>query len=95
MTGKWRALALAAGLIGMWAPGPALASGETTGSVTGLPVPRYVSLKADRVSLREGPSKDHRVAWVFQRAGLPVEVTAEFEIWRRVRDAEGLLETAA
>jgi len=39
---------------------------------TGLPVPRYVSLKTDRVNLREGPSKDHRTAWVFQRAGLPV-----------------------
>lgn len=44
---------------------------------TGLPVPRYVSLKTDRVNLREGPSKDHRTAWVFQRAGLPVEITAE------------------
>lgn len=59
------------------------------GKVTGLPLPRYVSLKTDRVNLREGPSKDHRTAWVFQRAGLPVEVTAEHEIWRRIRDAEG------
>jgi SH3-like domain-containing protein len=59
------------------------------GSVTGQPMPRYVSLKSDRVNLREGPSKDHRTAWVFQRAGLPVEVMAEFETWRRVRDAEG------
>jgi SH3-like domain-containing protein len=56
---------------------------------TGLPVPRYVSLKTDRVNLREGPSKDHRTAWVFQRAGLPVEITAEYETWRRIRDAEG------
>ena len=56
---------------------------------TGLPVPRYVSLKTDRVNLREGPSKDHRTLWVFQRAGLPVEITAEFETWRRIRDAEG------
>ena len=46
---------------------------------TGLPVPRYVSLKTDRVNLREGPSKDHRTAWVFQRAGLPVEIVAEYE----------------
>lgn len=67
----------------------ALAVGEIRGGVTGLPVPRYVSLKSDRVSLREGPSKDHRISWVFQRAGLPVEVTGEFETWRRVRDAEG------
>jgi SH3-like domain-containing protein len=68
---------------------PASAATEAAGKVTGLPVPRYVSLKSDRVNLREGPSKDHRTAWVFQRAGLPVEVTAEFETWRRVRDAEG------
>lgn len=56
---------------------------------TGLPVPRFVSLKTDRVNLREGPSKDHRTAWVFQRAGLPVEIVAEFDNWRRIRDAEG------
>jgi SH3-like domain-containing protein len=62
---------------------------EQTGSVSGLPIPRYVSLKSDRVNLREGPSKDHRTIWVFQRAGLPVEITAEFEIWRKVRDSEG------
>lgn len=59
------------------------------GTVTGLPLPRYVSLKSDRVNLREGPSKEHRTAWVFQRAGLPVEITAEFDNWRRIRDSEG------
>jgi SH3-like domain-containing protein len=59
------------------------------GPVTKLPLPRYVSLKTDRVNLREGPSKDHRTLWVFQRAGLPVEIVAEFETWRRIRDAEG------
>ena len=48
------------------------------GTVTGLPLPRYASLKTDRVNLREGPSKDHATKWVFQRAGLPVEITAEF-----------------
>jgi SH3-like domain-containing protein len=59
------------------------------GPVSKLPVPRFVSLKSDRVNLREGPSKEHRTSWVFQRSGLPVEVTAEFETWRRIRDAEG------
>ena len=71
------------------APTTAHAAGELTGTVTGLPVPRYVSLKTDQVNLREGPSKEHRTAWVFRRAGLPVEITAEFETWRRIRDAEG------
>jgi SH3-like domain-containing protein len=70
--------------------GAGVATAETApGKVTGLPIPRYVSLKTDRVNLREGPSKEHRTAWVFQRAGLPVEIVAEFETWRRIRDAEG------
>jgi SH3-like domain-containing protein len=62
---------------------------DAVGPVTGLQLPRFASLKSDRVNLREGPSKDHRTAWVFQRAGLPVEIMAEFETWRRIRDAEG------
>jgi len=83
-------LALAAGLTLFCGPAFAQAAPEPSiGKATGLPVPRYVSLKTDRVNLREGPSKDHRTLWVFQRAGLPVEITAEFETWRRIRDAEG------
>ncbi len=58
--------------------------------MTKLPLPRFASLKTDRVNLREGPSKDHATKWVYQRAGLPVEITAEFEIWRRIRDSEGV-----
>lgn len=60
------------------------------GSVTKLPLPRFASLKTDRVNLREGPSKDHATKWVYERAGLPVEITAEFDVWRRVRDSEGV-----
>jgi SH3-like domain-containing protein len=52
-------------------------------------VPRFVSLKAEKVKVRRGPSSDHPVAWVFQRKGLPVEIVAEFENWRRIRDSEG------
>lgn len=62
---------------------------QAVGPATGLPVPRYVSLKSDHVNLREGPSKDHATKWIYQRAGLPVEITAEYETWRRIRDSEG------
>ncbi|HLI99683.1 MAG TPA: SH3 domain-containing protein [Bradyrhizobium sp.] len=58
-------------------------------AMSGLPVPRYVSLKSDHVNVRAGPTKDNDVAWVYTRSGLPVEITAEFENWRRVRDSEG------
>jgi SH3-like domain-containing protein len=60
-----------------------------TGSVSGLPLPRFVSLKADRVNVRSGPNKDQDVRWIYTRAGMPVEITAEFENWRRIRDWEG------
>jgi SH3-like domain-containing protein len=58
-------------------------------TTSGLPVPRYVSLKSDHVNVRAGPTKDNDVAWVYTRSGLPVEITQEFENWRRVRDSEG------
>ena len=79
------ALALACALI--LAP---RALADPVGPVTKLPMPRFASLKTDRVNLREGPSKDHATKWVYERAGLPVEITAEFEIWRKVRDSEGI-----
>ncbi|ODR95938.1 hypothetical protein AUC70_01265 [Methyloceanibacter stevinii] len=59
------------------------------GKSSGLRVPRFVSLKSDKVNVRRGPSTDQSIVWVFSRAGLPVEVIAEFENWRRVRDSEG------
>jgi len=65
------------------------APAQSRGAVTGLPTPRFVSLKSNRVNVRRGPSRSHQVEWVFVRAGLPVEVIAEFDNWRRVRDHEG------
>ncbi len=56
---------------------------------SGLPLPRFVSLKTDRVNVRRGPSSEHGVSWVFTRKQLPVEIVAEFDHWRRIRDAEG------
>ncbi len=69
--------------------GDVSAHAQQVGSATGLAIPRYVSLKSDHVNLREGPSKDHATKWIYQRPGLPVEITAEYEIWRRIRDSEG------
>jgi SH3-like domain-containing protein len=65
------------------------AQADAVGSASGLPIPRFVSLKADKVNMHIGPAKTYEVKWVYQRAGLPVEITAEFENWRRIRDADG------
>ena len=58
---------------------------------SGYPVPRYVTLKFDRVNARSGPGNDHRLLWVYQVKGLPVQVVAETAEWRRVCDPSGKL----
>jgi SH3-like domain-containing protein len=58
---------------------------------SGLPVPRYVSLKFDPVNARSGPGDDHRLLWVFHAKGLPVQVVAETAEWRRICDPDGSL----
>jgi SH3-like domain-containing protein len=82
------AVVLAAGLLGASVTS-GFSAKDSTLTTSGLPVPRYVSLKSDHVNVRAGPTKDNDVAWVYTRSGLPVEITAEFENWRRVRDSEG------
>lgn len=67
---------------------PAAAQKAQTGA-SGLPLPRFVSIKASKVNIRVGPTLDHDIAWTFVKAGVPVEVTQEFDIWYRVRDSEG------
>ncbi len=68
------------------APAPAQA---TVGTVTGLPLPRFVSLRANEVNFRTGPGVRYPIEWVFMRAGLPVQVIAEFDTWRKIRDPDG------
>jgi SH3-like domain-containing protein len=67
---------------------PAAAAGDQSDG-SGLPVPRFASLKSDHVNVRGGPNKDHDVAWIYTRPALPVEITAEFENWRKIRDRDG------
>ena len=65
------------------------AEGNRVGSVTGFPIPRYVSIKASEANARRGPSRSHRIDWVFQRRNMPVMVVAEHGHWRRVVDRDG------
>lgn len=88
----WRvvSLILAIGLVAAADSGAIAASaGQSAASASGLPVPRFVSLKAGRVNVRIGPGEDYKIAWVFTRPGLPIEVIQEFANWRRIRDSDG------
>jgi SH3-like domain-containing protein len=56
---------------------------------TGLPLPRFVSLRSEEVNLRTGPGVRYPVDWVYKRKNMPVEVIAEFGTWRKIRDIQG------
>lgn len=67
---------------------PMAANAETVGK-SGLPLPRFVSLKARKVNMRVGPGTEYKVEWRYTRSGLPLEILQEYDNWRKVRDADG------
>ena len=54
-------------------------------------VPHYMSQRPAQAALREGPSYDHKVLWVYRHKSYPFRVIASFDIWRRVQAADGTL----
>jgi SH3-like domain-containing protein len=80
------ALAAAATLFSL---SSATADTPATGTDSNLPVPRFVSLKTPGANGRHGPGLEHRVDWIYERAGLPLQVTGESGPWRRVVDPDG------
>jgi SH3-like domain-containing protein len=70
-------------LVALLAAIPALAADKN------LPVPRFVSLRSDKVNVRTGPGEQYPIDWVFTRKDMPVEIVAEFNHWHRIRDVEG------
>jgi SH3-like domain-containing protein len=67
---------------------PALAQTAAVGP-SGLPLPRFVSLKSGRVNLRIGPGLNYPVEWMYLKSGVPMEIIQEYDNWRRVRDSDG------
>ncbi len=65
------------------------ATGASVFAASGLPIPRFVSLRSDKVFVRTGPALRYPIKWVFKKEGLPVEVIQEFDTWRKIRDIDG------
>ena len=59
------------------------------GTVTGLPLPRYASLRADEVNMRAGPGRRFPILWVYHRRSMPLRIEREFDVWRLVEDESG------
>jgi SH3-like domain-containing protein len=77
-------VALALLLAGLW-PDSGLRAEDK------LPLPRFASLQSNEVNMRQGPGETYPIIWTYQRAGLPVEIIEEFDIWRRIRDHDGVV----
>ena len=67
----------------------ALAAPANAGETSGLPLPRFVSLRSDEVNLRTGPGQRYPIDWTYTRKDVPVEIIAEFDVWRKIRDWQG------
>jgi SH3-like domain-containing protein len=74
-------------VIALLAAAPPAKASEQDGP--GLPLPRFVTLRAGEVNMRAGPGVQYPVEWVYKRQNLPVEVIAEYRTWRKVRDWQG------
>lgn len=60
------------------------------GTVTGAPVPRWATFRADEVNLRTGPGTRYPIEWLYHRRDLPVKIQREFEVWRLIEDQDGV-----
>lgn len=67
----------------------ALAQEPADEGETGLAIPRFVSLRSNHINARSGPGARYPIEWVYMQKSAPVEITAEFELWRKVKDWQG------
>jgi len=86
---KMAALAVLAVAIAMALGAAGARAQQTLGPETNLPLPRFVSMKASEANVRRGPSRTHRIDWVYRVRDLPLLITAEYGNWRRVEDRDG------
>ncbi|WP_202331178.1 SH3 domain-containing protein [Mesorhizobium sp. L-8-3] len=83
------AIAAASGAAAPTPPTPPASTQDVPRGASGLPLPRFVSLKSGRVNSRIGPGLNYAVDWMYLKPGLPMEIIQEYDNWRRVRDSDG------
>lgn len=89
--GRWLVFLLAPLLFGLAMTGPTLGQEDPNQKIgpSGLPLPRFVSTRSEPINVRVGPGTRYAIAWVFKKAGLPVEIIQEFDVWRKIRYVDG------
>lgn len=62
---------------------------EGVGQTSKLPLPRFATTRSTPINVRLGPGQKYDVAWIYVKAGVPVEIEQEFDTWRKIRDIDG------
>jgi len=70
-------------------PSIAAAQENPATHASGQPVPRFATLKAEKIFARAGPDQKYPITWVYQKPGLPIEIVQEYDAWRKIRDERG------
>jgi SH3-like domain-containing protein len=86
MAGLRLAFALLLALIAALGPAAALRAADNP---SGLPLPRFATTRSTPINVRVGPGTRYDIAWVYVKAGTPVEIVQEFDTWRKIRDVDG------
>lgn len=82
-------LARGAGLAALLVLGLAVPPVAAADNPSGLPLPRFVTTRSNPINVRVGPGTKYDIAWVYVKAGMPVEIIQEFDTWRKIRDMDG------
>ena len=67
----------------------AVARNKQVARTTEGDITRFASLRADDVNVRAGPGVRYPVKWKFVQRNMPVQIIAEYDTWRKIRDWEG------
>ena len=47
---------------------------------------KFMSLKKDEVNVREGPSKEYPIKFVYKKKFLPVQILDTWDNWKKIKD---------
>jgi SH3-like domain-containing protein len=53
-------------------------------------LPRFEALKTDDTNMRKGPGQRYPIEWVYKRHDLPMQIERQYDVWRYVRDPDGV-----
>ena len=77
-----RAIARVATMLALVAASVVAIPVQAADTPSGLPLPRFATIRSTPVNVRVGPGTRYDITWVYVKSGQPVEIVQEFDTWR-------------